>query len=507
MPRIFQVGQAVAEKGLRLTTQVVSYSRAVARWMAAGEPIRSPEAQAEILAICKACPNYKPHKKPGLAGSCGLCGCRLNIGAAPSRSKIAMGTESCPDKPPRWTAMQIDQPPAEAPPKQPVTSLGGFQGEPAEAPQIVSKPLGRKEARRARIEARNARRANELIEAAKFPEVSPTLSRKERRRQRQVRKLERQMRINKRKAEEIAMGGEKPPREPVTDCDDPLAVYDAKGSSIGHAMRGLWKGQSAFFVCGGPSLKTIDLSFLRERGIVSLGINNVAGYAPVRAWTFSDPACKFHHGIFFDPAIIKFVPLPKLGERVRAKLDDGTFRWTQYEVRDCPSVFGYNRFTKFNAETFLTTAEASWGQSEKHKEKGKPTTLSTFLLGLRLLHYLGVRRVYLLGVDFKMDADNHYAFGQNRHEGALASNTNAYRVVSGMCTELRPVLEAAGFEVYQTNRHSGLRVFDYIPLDAAIEDCRGVVPREPWSPESFAGWYEKPKLDEEGPGTDDRGED
>jgi hypothetical protein len=126
-----------------------------------------------------------------------------------------------------------------------------------------------------------------------------------------------------------------------------------------------------------------------------------------------------------------------------------------------------------------------------------------------LLHYLGVKRVYLLGVDFGMSPERHYAFGQYRHSGAISGNNNSYRVATMLLSDLRPYLDAAGFEVYQTNKDSQLRVFDYAPLEFAIDDCRGLVPKEPWDADHLSNWYEKldphgqPKKSDE---ADDRGE-
>ena len=386
---------------------------------------------------------------------------------------------------------------------------GGFHGmqqppqHAAEAPKRSR--AERIAARNARIAARKARqgddRATELVEQAKVPELpaKAATSRQERAKAREDRK-------RRRERERLALGGEYPPVAHIITVDDPLQTYSRDGAKLeGHPLRNLWAGCAAFYVCGGPSLREIDLSFLKDRGIVSLGINNVAGYAPVRAWTFSDPASKFSSDIFLDPAILKFVPVPKLGERVRARRD-GKFAWTPYEVKHCPSVFGYNRQTLFDPQTFLTSEQASWGRSKKHKQnEGKTTVLFTFLLGLRLLHYLGVRRVYLLGVDFKMTETAHYAFGQDRHSGAVASNNNSYRVATELCGELRPVFDKAGFEVYQTNEKSALRVFDYLPLADAIDDCRGVIPQEPWPADSMTGFYDKPNVD--GDKSDDRGEE
>lgn len=321
------------------------------------------------------------------------------------------------------------------------------------------------------------------------------------------RRAGRAARVEKRRLESLAMGGERPAVANVPLVADPLRVYGRDGLTQTDALRGLWQNCAAFYVCGGPSLKQIDLSFLRDRGVVSLGINNVAAYAHVRAWAFSDPAEKFHHGIFFDPTILKFVPRPKLGNRVRAKLD-GRFHWTAYEVRQCPSVFSFDREGHLEPETFLTTEYASWGRSEKHKTYPKETCqLFTFFIGLRLLHYLGARRVYLLGVDFKMGGSaGFYAFGSDRHDGAASCNNGQYAKASRMLANLRPVFERAGFEVYQTNKDSGLTVFDYVPLETAVADCKSALPPEPYDVDRY---YDKLKDAGQSatPETDDRGED
>lgn len=454
--------------------KLLSYALANARWAFYGFPTRTPEEQRRILdEVCRPCPFFVKRKR---GGKCKHCGCGLNLDRG---GKLEMATEECPDTPARWYATA--GPLKKDAPVQDATVQ--------EAPQDSPKETRRQRRRRERAEAR-----------AKV--------REDRKAARESRKQARAARKEKREAERLALGGIMPATVIQGEPNDPLILYDRYSRPLGHGLRGMWHGCAAFFVCGGPSLKQLDLGFLRERGIASLGINNVAGYAPVKAMTFSDPASKFHHGIFFDPGIIKFVPKPKLSERVRAKLPDGSFQWTAYEVRHCPSVFGYERDGIWQPESFLTREKATWGVSKKHVEnQGKQTILFSFFLGIRLLHYLGVRRIYLLGVDFKMDTQHHYAFGQYRHEGAISGNNNSYRVATGMLQELRPHLEKAGMEIYQTNEHSALKVFDYVDLETAIEDCRGLVPQEPFALDHY---YEKPKHGanpEATPETDDRGDE
>lgn len=289
-----------------------------------------------------------------------------------------------------------------------------------------------------------------------------------------------------------------PPLHEFPANNDPLIWTDRNKNPIGHVLRDLWRPNAGFLVGGGPSLRTIDLSFLRERGIVSLGINNVAGYAPVRAMTFSDPPEKFCHAIFFDPTIMKLVPVPKLTKRVRAKKPDGTFSFTSLRVMDCPNVWGYQRDSVWEANTFLTREHATWGRSrgsEIDPAHGKEKILFTFFLGLRLLHYLGCRQIFLLGVDFQMaESDGQgpgYAFAQARTTGAAAGNNNHYRKAQSMCLELLPHFREHRFEVFQTNPHSKLTAFPHLPLTQAVQLARGLVPAEPFPESLLSGWYEK----------------
>ena len=283
-----------------------------------------------------------------------------------------------------------------------------------------------------------------------------------------------------------------PPLVELPENTDPLQTFDRLGNYLEtHPLRNLWSPAAGFLVGSGPSLNTVDLGRLRERGIASLGINNAAAYAPCKSFVCSDPPEKFHHGVFFDPGIMKFVPHTKLRKRVRAKLPDGSFRFTRYNVCDCPNVFAFHRRSVFKPEEFLTTEWASWGNNSQGAiDTGRQKAIFTWFIGLRLMVYLGVRRIYLLGVDFAMKPSGKRESGQYAFDqaGVGLGNNSHYRVAADYCIELKPHLEAAGIEVYQTNPASRLTAFPHVGFDAAIEDCRGVVPVEPFD---LAGWYEK----------------
>lgn len=277
-----------------------------------------------------------------------------------------------------------------------------------------------------------------------------------------------------------------PPGYPL----DPLEVFD-RWRRPTESLRDLWRGSAGFLVCGGPSLKTLPIERLKERGIVSLGINNASGFAPVRAATWSDPTEKFHHGISLDPAVLKLVPEARLNDAIAVKLPSGEFAWADMQLGDCPNVWGFNRNCEWFPEKFLTDKAATWGNNDAGVALTKrPKIIFTFFLGLRLLHYLGCRRIYLLGADFAMtDAPGGgYAFNEARDAGAAKCNNDHYRRANGMLLELAPMLKAGGFEVLNCNKQSSLEAFPFCPFDKALADCRGNVPAEPFD---LNGWYAK----------------
>lgn len=270
---------------------------------------------------------------------------------------------------------------------------------------------------------------------------------------------------------------------PVCKCKKP-AVKSCKVCNrhgfLPVNLSGLWNNCNGFLVGGGPSLNTIPYQKLAERGIVSMGINNVAGYVPTTAWVFSDPQEKFHHGLFLDPKIMTFSPIPKLTKQIRVKKDN-EFIWYK-KVMDCPNTYGFARKTELYPEKFLTEDYAMWGYGGKQPDPKPFLCLATMLLGIRLMCYLGIKRIYLLGVDFNRTPENQYAFDQK----ASASNKR-YLHENEMLRSIRPIVNNNGIEIYNCNPNSQCTAFDHVSFEDAYEDCKGLV-REPFD---LSGWYEK----------------
>lgn len=247
-------------------------------------------------------------------------------------------------------------------------------------------------------------------------------------------------------------------------------------------LKDLWgPNGSGFLVCGGPSAGKLDYWRLAERGIVSLGVNNAAGFAPCRAWCFSDPPAKFSHGLFLDPAIMTFAPTPKLGSHVRIKKDSGEFHFTDTLLRQCPNTWGYQRRTVFDPKTFFTDWFAHWGYGGKQGKKRSFSTINTMFCGVRLLHYLGIRRMFLVGVDFAREPDKFYAWNQDKGgRGGWGKSIKLWKM-------LQPYLEPAGVSIYNCNPESALDIFPHVPFDEALDLCQ----RYTKQPLDLAGWYNK----------------
>ena len=79
-----------------LADRIGRYSMAVARWIAAGRPVREwAEVERIFDEVCRPCGTFDPKR-----GSCQGCGCKINRSGRALMNKIRMGSEFCPQG--RW---------------------------------------------------------------------------------------------------------------------------------------------------------------------------------------------------------------------------------------------------------------------------------------------------------------------------------------------------------------------------------------------------------------------
>lgn len=260
-------------------------------------------------------------------------------------------------------------------------------------------------------------------------------------------------------------------------------VFTAKYEPV--ILEDMYHGRSVFLICGGPSFAELDSSLLRRPGIVTMCVNNSVKTFRPNLWTCVDNPDHFLRSIWHDPTILKFAPIKQINARV---FDSDRWEYQRIKISQCPSTFFYHRNAEFKAERFLTEPTINWGNSETNGG-GR----SVMLVAMRLLYYLGFRRIFLLGCDFKMAESYAYHFDQKRQNGSVNGNNKTYGALKQRFQQLRPIFEAAGLQVYNCNLNSGLDAFDKIPYSQALELVAAEWGNIDVKAERTAGLYDEPK--------------
>ena len=247
-------------------------------------------------------------------------------------------------------------------------------------------------------------------------------------------------------------------------------------------MGDMYRGASAFLILGGPSFNQIDKVKLNQAGVLTMGVNNSPKTFRPDLWVSVDDPSHFIKSIWLDPKITKFVPY---SHSEKVIFDNEAWKELDTKVGDCPNVWYFKRNEHFRANQFLFEDTINWGN---HKDHGGGR--SVMLAAIRVLYYLGIRTIYLLGCDFKMDENTKYHFEQDRAEGSIKGNNGTYKLLSERFRELKPIFEENGLNVYNCNKLSGLTVFPFIEFGEAVKKATADLPSD-LSQERSMGLYER----------------
>tara|TARA_Y100000310_G_scaffold6676_1_gene7491 strand:- start:945 stop:1787 length:843 start_codon:yes stop_codon:yes gene_type:complete len=237
----------------------------------------------------------------------------------------------------------------------------------------------------------------------------------------------------------------------------------------------------------------MPLHLLARRGVLIMSVNNCPGGLPVgirpHVWLHTDPTGKFHDSIWHDPAILKFSPIQAWEKTGNVEKKEGIFRrqsdgtlsmMPDITAKEMPGVFGFDRGTSLRPADYLWEAKINRGNDKKSATgidgKGKrtgvpnglPHTINTMFAAVRLAFYLGVKTLYLVGADFRMDEDQPYSFNQGKGGAGIRSNNSAYSDMCTMFDALKPHFEGAGFQVLNCTPGSQLWTFDHVDFEEAI---------------------------------------
>lgn len=240
-----------------------------------------------------------------------------------------------------------------------------------------------------------------------------------------------------------------------------------------------YKGTSAFLILGGPSFGelingsstfngklTSNRELLNYPGFITMAVNNSVKTFRPNLWTCVDNPQNFIKSIWLDPKIAKYVPFDHTEKKI---FDNESWKEMDTLVGECPNTYFYRRNEHFNPAQFLKEGSFNWGEhSDSLDELGNKGGRSVFLVAIKLLYYLGVRNIFLLGCDFKMDENTKYHFEQDRSTGSQKGNNSTYKILEKRFEALLPHFQEVGLNVFNCNPDSGLKVFPMLSFTEAI---------------------------------------
>jgi hypothetical protein len=268
--------------------------------------------------------------------------------------------------------------------------------------------------------------------------------------------------------------------------DNGLRLYTTALQPV--SLAGFYRDASAFLILSGPSATSNDLAKLSARGLLTMGVNNSwAVYRP-QLWTCADNPGRFLDTGWRDPGILKFVPFGSYTATLREGRSDGPPVDLGLRLLDMPGVLFFRRSQNFDHDRYLDEDLVCWGNpSDTRDSLGIKGKRSVMLIALRLLYYLGVRTVYLVGADFKMVQDRAYSFEEGRTEKSVKHNNALYSELARRFVALKPHFEARGFRVLNCSPPSELDdAFERIGFDEAVKRASSLCSR----PVSTRGWYQ-----------------
>jgi hypothetical protein len=210
----------------------------------------------------------------------------------------------------------------------------------------------------------------------------------------------------------------------------------------------------AFLVGRGWSATPERRRFLRQQRIPVMAINDYPDdpYAKPNYWCTGDPPGYFTERIWSDPEVMKFIGIHNQNnERPR----DGAFAPKKL-AKEAPNVWFFHHATnEMDTEHWLFHPFIAWGstigcEGGPKQLYAKGAARSSMLIGLKLLWFLGYRRIYLCGCD--CDPHQHPA-------------PEYYNTIFHLLGELAPHFPKWGLQVTQTNPESWLRCFPMQKFD------------------------------------------
>ena len=233
------------------------------------------------------------------------------------------------------------------------------------------------------------------------------------------------------------------------------------------ALINRFEGRSIFSVLTGPSVNNHDLSQLKDRYTFTVKQLPITHLKPT-IWLCMEKPQIFPAEIWDDRTIIKVV-CNAVYEKGYLREKNGIQRFEP--VNKTTNIYWFKLSNSYSSEKYLTENSVQWGNnSEITDEHGIKGRRSIMFAHFRLLHYMGFKKIYLLGVDFDMQEAIPYCYDRVKTKHAVQQNNILYDTLKIRLAAIYPKLLDAGIEVYNCNPQSKLEVFPFKSYEECLND-------------------------------------
>jgi len=226
-----------------------------------------------------------------------------------------------------------------------------------------------------------------------------------------------------------------------------------------YVSNGLWKGRRCFIIGGGPSVKKLDLSALKEE--LTIGIN--------RAYELLEPSILY--GV--DGQLFGWAERGELGEESKRKFNE----YKGYKV-----WMALHRM--FPSDFYLIDVDDSQGYKIGTTKKLAFKNNSGYG-AINLAAALGANPIYLIGFDMIGNKQGKQKWWHNGYP--VDYGEGVYKRYIETIGKFAPVLKKNGIEVINLNPNSALRCF-------AFDDYTKVIRKKPSIPKDAIKYMPKPNM-------------
>ena len=239
------------------------------------------------------------------------------------------------------------------------------------------------------------------------------------------------------------------------------------------SLRGRFAGKAIFSMQTGPSLNSLDYLQLSNKYTLAIKKLPLTHVKPT-IWLCMEKSQDFPAEIWEDKLIIKLVTqevydkgyMKPSGDFIHSK---PVFRMEP--VSNTKNTYWFKLAQNYVSSKYFSDNAVQWGMaSERKDEHGILGRRSIMLAHFRLMHYLGFKRIYLLGVDFDMQQEEPYCYQREKSPIAIYQNNLLYEALTTRLETLYPIMLQHGLEVFNCNLNSKLKVFPYMSYEEALDD-------------------------------------